>query len=303
LIAGRDVVRCARQLAIPAAVTFQSERCGRKPNTPIARPGKKRAMDDQLQALFASFKNERDRQFIEEAMRIQREAEREGIQLRLLGSLAFRLQCPKNAAHFEALDRRITDIDFAASTRHRDQLLTFFRQQGYVIDENTLYLGGGFRYIFEHPRDKTHIDVFFDQLEMCHTVVFRDRLGIDNRTISLADLLLEKMQIVEISRKDFKDTAILLLEHGVGQDDRTIDMGYIGRIMSQDWGFFHTFSTNLGKLKAAVGQFDTFDEREKEIVRRRIDGILEQINGSEKSLKWKARAKIGTRIRWYRQVD
>jgi hypothetical protein len=264
---------------------------------------KKKAMDDPLQGLFASFKDEKDRQFIEEAIRIQREAENEGIQLRLLGSLAFRLQCPKNAAHFEALDRRITDIDFAASTRNRDELITFFRQQGYVVDENTLYLGGGFRYIFEHPRDKTHIDIFFDRLEMCHTVTFQDRLGIDDRTISLADLLLEKMQIVEISRKDFKDTAILLLEHDVGQDDRAIDMKYICRIMSHDWGFFHTFSTNLGKLRTVVGQFDTFDEREKEIIRRRIDAILEGINNSEKSLKWKARAKIGTRIRWYRQVD
>jgi hypothetical protein len=260
-------------------------------------------MDDQLEALFASFRNEKDRQFIQEAMRIQREAEEAGIPLRLLGSLAFRLQCPKNAAHFEALDRRITDIDFAASTRHRDQLLAFFKQQGYMIDENTLYLGGGFRYIFEHPEDRTHIDIFFDRLEMCHTVVFQDRLTIDDRTISLADLLLEKLQIVEINRKDIKDTAVLLLEHRVGQDDGTIDMEYIGPIMSRDWGFFYTLATNLAKIKAAVAKFDTFDEHEKAIVGRRIDEILEWIDNSPKSLKWKARAMIGTRIKWYRQVD
>ena len=260
-------------------------------------------MDDKLQALFASFRNEKDREFIEEAMRIQSEAEKESIRLRLLGSLAFRLQCPRNAAHFEALERRITDIDFAASTSNREKLLDFFKQQGYVVDENALYIGGGYRYIFENPQNKKHIDVFFDQLEMCHTVIFKDRLKIDNWTISLADLLLEKMQIVEISTKDFKDTAILLLEHGIGQDDRTINMEYIGNIMSNDWGFFHTFSTNLSKLKDALIQFDSFNEKEREIIRQRIEEILERVNSSEKSLRWKARAKIGTKIRWYRQVD
>jgi hypothetical protein len=260
-------------------------------------------MDDQLQVLFASFRNDKDREFMEEAMRIQQEAEKEGFHLRLLGSLAFRLQCPKHAAHFEALDRRITDIDFAVSTRNRDRLLTFFQQRGYAIDENALYIGGGYRYIFENPQNRTHIDIFFDRLEMCHTVFFRDRLGIDNWTISLADLLLEKMQIVEISRKDFKDTAILLLEHAIGQDDRSINMEYIGKTLSNDWGFFHTFSMNLGKLKDALVQLDSFDETDKEIIRQRIDEILESINSSEKSLKWKARARIGTRIRWYRHVD
>ena len=138
---------------------------------------------------------------------------------------------------------------------------------------------------------------------MCHTVIFKDRLKIDNWTISLADLLLEKMQIAEISTKDFKDTAILLLEHGIGQDDRTINMEYIGNIMSNDWGFFHTFSTNLSKLKDALIQFDSFNEKEREIIRQRIEEILERVNSSEKSLRWKARAKIGTKIRWYRQVD
>ena len=172
-----------------------------------------------------------------------------------------------------------------------------------MVDENALVIGGGYRYIFENPQKQKHIDVFFDQLEMCHTVLFKDRLNIDRCTISLADLLLEKMQIVEISRKDLKDTAILLLEHEIGQNDATINMAYIVKIMSDDWGFFHTFTTNLSKLKDAIAQFDSFDEREEEIIRQRIDGILERVRSSEKGLKWKLRARIGTRLRWYRQVD
>jgi hypothetical protein len=260
-------------------------------------------MMDNFQALFNSFKNEKDREYIEEAIRIQNVAEKEGLHLRLLGALAFRYQCPQNTAHFEALERRITDIDFAASTKHRDQLLGFFKKQQYEVDENVLVIGGGNRYIFENPRKQVHIDIFFDQLEMCHTVFFKDRLNIDRCTISLADLLLEKMQIVEISRKDFKDAAILLLEHEIGRNDSSINMIYISGIMSNDWGFFHTFTTNLGKLKETLAQFETFSDQEKETIRHRIEAILEIVNLSEKSLRWKARARIGTRMRWYRQVD
>jgi hypothetical protein len=260
-------------------------------------------MNDKFRVLFDSFKNDRDREFIEEAIRIQNEAQNEGIRLRLLGALAFRYQCPQNAAHFEALERRITDIDFAASTDQRDRLLDFFKKQGYLVDESVLVVGGGYRYIFDNPRKQKHIDIFFDRLEMCHTVPFGNRLDIDEHTISLSDLLLEKMQIVEISRKDSKDTAVLLLEHGVGQDDTMINMAYVGKIMRDDWGFYQTFTTNLSKLKDAVAEFENFDDGERAIICQRIDEIIENVNGLEKSLRWKARAKIGTRLKWYREVD
>ena len=260
-------------------------------------------MNDKLIGLFASFKHSKDREFIEEAIRVQDEAEKEGIHLRLLGALAFRYQCPGNRDQFETLERRITDIDFAASTNYREKILSFFIKQGYVVDENALIVGGGYRYIFENPQKQKHVDIFFDRLEMCHTIYFKDRLNIDPRTISLGDLLLEKMQIINISQKDYKDTAILLLEHEIGPNDSRINMDYIARIMSDDWGFYHTFTSNLKKLRECIFQFDSFSEEQKRIICTRIDEILNWVSNSEKSLKWKARAKIGTKIRWYKQVD
>ncbi len=95
-------------------------------------------------------------------------------------------------------------------------------------------IGGGYRYIFENPRKQKHIDVFFDQLEMCHTVLFKDRLDIDSCTISLADLLLEKMQIVEISRKDLRIRPSSCWNTKSGRMISKINMEYIGRIMSND---------------------------------------------------------------------
>lgn len=260
-------------------------------------------MADSQRTLIETFKNEKDRAFLEEALQLQSQAEQEGLRLRLLGSLAFRVQCPKHAAHFEALERRLTDIDFAASTSDRERLLVFFRQRGYAVDENALYLGGGYRYIFENPRNKNHIDIFFDRLEMSHTVTFKDRLGLDERTLSLSDLLLEKMQIVEISMKDFKDVAVLLLEHEIGIDDRAINGEYIADIMSQDWGFYYTFVTNLAKLSDIVLGWTSFDAEERGVISERIQALLVRVDSAEKSLGWKARARLGTRFRWYRHVD
>src|SRR5947209_11073668 len=39
-------------------------------------------------------------------------------------------------------------------------------------------------------------------MQMCHTIDFRSRLNIDKRTVSLADLMLTKLQIVEVNEKD-----------------------------------------------------------------------------------------------------
>ena len=69
---------------------------------------------------------------------------------------------------------------------------------GYVSDKRMLFMG---RYLFENPDNKRHIDIFFDKLEFCHIIDFRGRLEIDYPTISLSDILLQKMQIVQTSLK------------------------------------------------------------------------------------------------------
>ena len=64
----------------------------------------------------------------------------------------------------------------------------------------------GSRHIYLHPETNLNIDVFSDELFFCHRIPFLGRLTLDSPTICTTDLLLEKMQIVEINLKDFKDT-------------------------------------------------------------------------------------------------
>jgi hypothetical protein len=115
------------------------------------------------------------------------------------------------------------------------------------------------------------------------------------------------MQIVEINLKDFKDTIVLLLEHDLGRpgsnSEKTIDTDYIVNLMASDWGFYYTFTTNLNRVKEHVDQFDALASPDKDVIRSRIDELINLIEASPKSLKWKLRARVGTKKLWYQEVS
>lgn len=244
--------------------------------------------------------------FVDEALRLVDGAEQRGVRLRILGSLAYRLHCPDYIEMFERMERDLTDIDFAAGRVQAREIRDFISSAGYVEDERVTMATEGSRYFFENPETHLGIDVFMDELYFCHPIPLRERLGLDNPTISLADLILEKMQIVEINLKDIKDTLVLLLEHDVGNATHgreTVDGAYIAAILSQDWGFYYTVTENLKKIGRFLPEFDTVSERHAEIITRRVDQLIAKIEEAPKSKRWKVRAKVGTRKRWYQEVN
>jgi len=119
-------------------------------------------------------------------------------------------------------------------------------------------------------------------------------------------LLLEKMQIVEINLKDFKDTLVLMLEHPLctaADGNKHIDADYIVNTMSRDWGFYYTFTTNLKRVPDYIAEFSAITGAQGDVIRGRIDDLLARIETAPKSIKWKLRAKIGTRRPWYQEVS
>src|SRR5262249_48916514 len=143
-------------------------------------------------------------------------------------------------------------------------------------------------------------------LYFCHRIPFKNRLNMDTPTICTTDLLLEKMQIVEINLKDFKDTIVLMLEHPLSLQQagpKSIDVDYITGIMRQDWGFFYTFTSNLKRVPDYFSEFPSMGEDQRDVAIHRIDTLLEAIEKAPKTLGWKMRAKIGTRARWYQEVS
>jgi hypothetical protein len=245
-------------------------------------------------------------EFVDEALRLVRDAEAEGIRLRILGSIAYRLQCPNNLHLFQDTKRVLTDVDFAAERKQNRAIRQFLMARGYVPDEGIYMASEGARHAYLHPDTGLNVDVFADELYFCHRIPLKDRLDLDNPTISTTDLLLEKMQIVEINLKDFKDTVVLMLEHPLSSQEagpKSIDVGYITDMMRQDWGFYYTFTTNLKRVPDYFGEFPSIQENQRLLVRDRVNALLEAIEATPKSLGWKIRSKIGTRSLWYQEVS
>ena len=177
---------------------------------------------------------------------------------------------------------------------------------GYAKRRATLSTAASERQIYFHPKGWFFVDVFFDKLLVAnHPLDFRGRLELDSTTISPTDLLLQKLQIVNISDKDVKDAIVLLVAHGLVETDATdtINGAYIARLLSRDWGFWYTVTTNLTGLKELLPQMEALTDDERHHIGEQVDGLLAHIEAAPKTLSWKARAKIGPRVRWYEPVE
>jgi hypothetical protein len=245
-----------------------------------------------------------DRQTFEaEASRLLEAAREAGVTLRLLGALAFRRRCPRYGRLQDELGRTYTDIDFAGYGREVGEIRMVLAGNGYREDTGIYVESEGTRLIFEHPHTHLHLDVFLDKLEFSHTLWWKDRLEVDEETIPMAELVLEKMQILEINEKDLIDTIMLLLEHALGDEDRdTINVRLMAELCATDWGLWRTTTMNLEKTAQMAQTYQELDAEEKRRVRDQVDAVLDRIESEPKSRKWRWRARIGERKKWYRDV-
>ncbi len=236
----------------------------------------------------------------EEARRFVKTAEERGILLRVMGAVAYRIHCPASTNLLDQLRRDISDLDFASLRSYSGQVVSMFEELGYSLNYGRFMD----RKKFVSSSGNRVADVFFDRLEMCHCIEFKNRLTVDYPTISLADLVLEKLQIVKITEKDFKDLIVLFIEHDVsGNDEETINSKYIAQLLSGDWGFYYTAKSNLKKLSEKVRDRKDLLGMELSKVESRIEKLIGAIEQQEKSLGWKLRAMIGTRMKWYADVE
>jgi hypothetical protein len=226
------------------------------------------------------------------------------LSLRMIGALAFRTHCPVHGAIQEALQRAFTDIDFVAYSDHFKHILRFLTDLGYRENKMVTRLFGEGRLIFEDPYSSLHLDVFLDKLDFCHVIPLKGRLEADFPTMPLAELLLEKMQIVRINEKDVIDTIMLLREHTIGDsDDETIHAGVISKLLGGDWGFWRTVTGNLTTVLETMETYPQLAEADRQVVRERIAALRARIDAEPKSQRWKMRATVGDRVKWYKDVE
>jgi hypothetical protein len=250
-------------------------------------------------------------EYLRQAEAITAAAEEQGIELRLLGAIAVIKHCPEFIWLHEATKRELTDIDFVAYSKHQRAIHALLAELGYAVKGGggggvTMEVWSG-REIYVDPHGQRHsVDVFYDKLDFCHPVEFKGRLHLDSPTIPLTDIVLEKLQIVEINEKDLKDLMIMFLEHPVnatGEAGREeIDAAYVAERFAGDWGFYYTANLNFDRILAFLPRYDPFSPEHRETIAGRIAELREAIERRPKSLAWKMRARVGPKKKWYRDV-
>lgn len=259
-------------------------------------PGGPIGMGEQDQTERQRFENE--------LKRIIDASNQAGLTLRVIGSLAFQMHCPKFGYLQQALGRAYTDIDFAAYRKQAKEIKILMSGLGYVENQEVFIVSEGFRAIFDHPTTHLHVDIFYDKLDFCHTIHWNGRLEVDAPTIPLAEMVLEKMQIVKINEKDVIDTIMLLLEHPLGDTDlETINIARIAHLCAQDWGLWRTTTMNLEKVKQLAQGYNQLSEEQKRQVTTQVEAALARIEAEPKPLAWRLRARVGDRVKWYKDVD
>src|SRR5712691_13146645 len=237
----------------------------------------------------------------DEAKRILDEARNRGIILRLLGGVAVKNHC--SSATHRSLQRFYPDLDFFGRGKQGREIRKLLLDLGYEPNQRFNALHGATRLIFEDAKNQRVVDIFLDVFRMCHTLHLGDRLPLDEYTIPISDLLLTKLQVVEINEKDIRDLIAILKDHDVIDqiapgDREVIDAGYISRLCSEDWGLCKTISLTLGKALTFLPKYELESEA-KRILESRINKLLQAIETVPKSFKWKLRDKVGEKKRWY----
>jgi hypothetical protein len=232
---------------------------------------------------------------IDEAHRLAEAAKRKKLGLKLLGGAGIHLHSP--SARKPPLKRKYGDLDYAMSKRDRQAALDFFPSLGYEANERFNLMQGDRRLYFYDADNSRQVDVFIDVFRMSHVLDLRGRLDHEGPCASPSDLLLSKLQIYEMNRKDLVDLVALLLDHPVEAKwgDEVIDAGYVARVAADDWGLYRTLQVNTEKLRTTLGELDV----DRELVLSRLDELWSAVEAQPKPLKWKLRAQVGDRVQWY----
>lgn len=237
---------------------------------------------------------------VEEGQRVIEAADDRDLTVRLIGGTAINRH--SETARVEPFKRGYRDVDFVGRREEEDEIVELMTDLGYEANErfNTMRR---FRLEFTDPVNERKADYIIDKFDFCHQWSLRDRIEEDHPTIPIEDLLLSKLQIVEVSDRDVRDMIAMLADHPVRETDDTesIDPTYIAGLCSRDWGLWKTVTMSLDRIEEYVENNDlSLDESE---IQSRIEDLRAAIEGQPKSMKWKLRSVIGEHKQWYKRPE
>ena len=155
-----------------------------------------------------------------EAMRVVDLADERGLLVRLMGGMAIRAHAPD----WPARTRRVeVDLDFATRSKDRGAFYHLLEAEGYTPTSATTRCSAASRPTSWTCRAAVRSTSSSTASRCATASSSATGSAASTPTLPLAELLLSKLQIVKINRKDVLDALVLLAEHPLAQDDGAPD--------------------------------------------------------------------------------
>lgn len=225
---------------------------------------------------------------------VERAAERE-VPLRALGGVAVAMLCPSSRR--PPLTRSYADIDLATTRSAKDRVVGLLTSLGYEGDREFNMLHGHRRLLFWDRDAERQLDVFVEEANLCHRIELGARLEAVPLTLSLADLTVLKLQVMETNEKDYLDICAIFADHDLSSDDSGVNSTYIAKLAASDWGLWRTMGMVSERSERFALGLSGFEAAE--LVVERLSRLRAELEEVPKSRGWKLRARIGDRKRWF----
>jgi DNA-binding FadR family transcriptional regulator len=225
-----------------------------------------------------------------------------GVTLRLFGGVGIRLHCDRSATGERlptVLRRPLWHVDVITAGRSVAAAVRVLAGAGLSPTGPLAALHGTEHQVFHSVADPSLRVDLVSRFRMCHEIDFSRRLMVESPSLPAADLLLTKLQIVQLTRKDVLDTTALLLTHEPAVEDGPdlVNTARLREATASDWGLYTTVTDNLARLAAHVREH--LDPALADAVAGPAGRLLADLAAAPKTVAWRARARIGRSVRWY----
>ena len=236
-----------------------------------------------------------------EARRLVESAAKAGLIVRVLGGVAVRMQA--SSSETPLLPRPIGDIDLATKQGGWRALADFLKSSGYAGDDMFNALNGARRLLFFDHTNSRKLDVFVGEFDMCHSIPIASRLDKAPMTIPLAELLLTKLQIVQLTERDVRDIYTMAYHHPISAGDGSeIEADFIADLCAKDWGLWRTCTSTIRQSLDRLPDYPLNPEASA-LIASRLSTLLAMIDQAPKTSRWKLRSRVGDRMRWYAEPE
>jgi hypothetical protein len=238
---------------------------------------------------------------VAEARRVLDAAEAHAVPLRVIGGVAVALA----AGAGRVLPRDCKDIDFVTRRGAGPEVAGLLDDLGYTPNPRFNTLNGHRRLLYYDTAHDRQVDVFVGDFQMCHRLPVQERLLVGSDTLPPADLLLTKLQVFSLNEKDQRDVLTLLFHRPLGERDAEgeVNADYVAQLCARDWGLWRTCTLNLERIRGAIAGYDELSPEQQQLLTARLDELRRRIDAAPKTARWRLRARVGERVRWYEEPE